>query len=180
MNLNGPQTRYGFTVMELMVSISITAILLSLGVPAFQEYSLRQRMNASISALHSDLLYGRSQAVYRNSQVVACPGKPRDGCAVSTDWTAGWLIFDDLNTDRQLQDGEDLLRHGQGLEDIMIHSSSGRTNFRFYPNGTTPGSNGSFSLCGLGGPDHARKLVISNLGRIRRDVADSLDPIHCP
>ena len=174
------QTRKGFTVIELMVTLSITAILLSLGVPAFQDFSSRQRMNASISALHSDLLYGRSQAIYRNTQVVACPGSPSGGCTESTDWTVGWIIFGDSNTDRQHQDGEDLLRHTQGLDNIMIHSSIGRTNFRFYPNGTTPGSNGSFSLCGLGGPEHARKLVISNLGRIRRDEAENLDPVHCP
>ena len=174
------RTRNGFTVLELMVSLSLMAILLSLGVPAFQDYSLRQRMNASISELHSDLLFGRSQAVYRNSNVVACPGNPGVGCSVSTDWSAGWIVFSDLNSDRQRQDNEELLRHGQGLENIVIHSSSGRTNFRFYPNGTTPGSNGSFSLCGLGGPEHARKLVVSNLGRIRRDVAGNLDSIHCP
>jgi len=174
------QTRKGFTVIELMVTLSITAILLSLGVPAFQDFSSRQRMNATISALHSDFLYGRSQAIYRNTQVVACPGSPSGGCSESTDWTVGWIIFSDSNTDRQHQDGEDLLRHTQGLDNIMIHSSIGRTNFRFYPNGTTPGSNGSFSLCGLGGPEHARKLVISNLGRIRRDKAENLDPVHCP
>ena len=52
------QTRNGFTVIEFIVTLSISAILLSLAVPAFQDYSLRQRMNASISALHSDLLYG--------------------------------------------------------------------------------------------------------------------------
>jgi type IV fimbrial biogenesis protein FimT len=174
------QTRNGFTVIELMATLSIAAILLTLGVPAFQDFSLRQRMNASISALHNDLLYGRSQAIYRNAQVVACPGGPSEGCTESTDWTPGWIVFSDSNTDRQHQDGEDLLRHGQGLDNIIIHSSNGRTNFRFYPNGTTPGSNGSFSLCGLGGLKHARKLVISNLGRIRRDEAENLDPIHCP
>ncbi len=174
------QTRKGFTVIELMVTLSITAILLSLGVPAFQDYSLRQRMSASISALHNDLLYGRSQAVYRNTQVVACPGSPSSGCTQSTDWTAGWIIFDDTDTDRQHQADEDLLRHGQGLDNIWIHSSSGRHSFRFYPNGSSPGSNGSLSLCGAGGLQHARKLVISNLGRIRRDKAENLDPIHCP
>lgn len=174
------KTRNGFTVIELMVSLSITASLLILGVPAFQDYSLRQRMSASISALHNDLLYGRSQAVYRDTQVVVCPGSPNGGCTGSTDWTEGWIVFSDTNTDRKHQEGEDLLRHGQGLENIMIHSSAGRTNLRFYPNGSTPGSNGSISLCGLGGPEHARKLVISNLGRIRRDEAENLDPIHCP
>ncbi len=163
-----------------MVSLSITASLLILGVPAFQDYSLRQRMSASISALHNDLLYGRSQAVYRDTQVVVCPGSPNGGCTGSTDWTEGWIVFSDSNTDRQHQDSEDLLRHGQGLENIMIHGSAGRTNLRFFPNGSTPGSNGSISLCGLGGPEYARKLVISNLGRIRRDEAENLDPIHCP
>ena len=180
MNLRHLPPTNGFTVLEIMVTLSITAILLSLGVPAFQDYSLRQRMNASISALHNDLLYGRSQAVYRNTQVVACPGSPSSGCAQSTDWTAGWILFDDTDTDRQHQADEDLLRHGQGLENIRIHSSSGRNNFRFYPNGSSPGSNGSLSLCGAGGPQRARKLVISNLGRIRRDEAENLDPIHCP
>ena len=180
MKFHGLQTRNGFTVIELMFTLTITAVLLSLGVPAFQDFSLRQRMNASISALHIDLLYARSQAVYQNTQVIACPGSPSGGCAESTDWTVGWIVFSDSNTDRQHQDDEDLLRHGQGLDNIMIHSSAGRTNFRFYPNGSTPGSNGSFSLCGLGGPEHARKLIISNLGRIRRDEAENLDPIHCP
>ncbi len=174
------QTPNGFTIIELMVTLSITAILLSVGIPAFRDYSLKQRMSASISALHSDLLYGRSQAIYRNSQVVTCPGSPSGGCTESTDWTLGWIVFSDSNTDRQHQDGEDLLRHGQGLENVMIHSSAGRTNLRFYPNGSSPGSNVSFSLCGLGGPERARKLVISNLGRIRRDEAANLDPIHCP
>lgn len=174
------QLRNGFTVIELMVTLSIAAILLTLGVPAFHEYSLRQRMNASISALHSDLLYARSQAIYRNTEVVACPGNPVGGCSVSSDWTLGWIVFSDSNTDRQHQVDEELLRHGQGQENIMIHASTGRSSFRFYPNGSTPGSNGSFSLCGLGGPEHARKLVISNLGRIRRDEAENLDPIHCP
>ncbi len=180
MKFHGLQTQSGFTVLELMVAVSITAILLSLGIPAFQDYTLKQLMSASISALRSDLLYGRSQAVYRNTQVVACPGEPSGGCQQSTDWTVGWIVFSDTNTDRQYQTDEDLLRHGQGLENIMIHSSRGRMNLRFYPNGSAPGSNSSFSLCGLGGPERARKLVVSNLGRIRRDKAENLEPIHCP
>ncbi len=172
--------RKGFTVIELMVALAVVAILFSLGVPAFRDYSLRQQMNTSISALHSDLLYGRSQAIYRNTQVLACPGSPSGGCVESSDWTRGWIVFSDFNGDRQHQDNEDILRHSQGTEQVVIHSSSGRTNIRFFPDGSTPGSNGSFSLCGLGGPEHARKLVISNLGRIRRDTVENLDPVHCP
>jgi type IV fimbrial biogenesis protein FimT len=63
---------------------------------------------------------------------------------------------------------------------MFIHGSSGRTSVRFFPDGSTPGSNGSITFCGLGGPGQARKLVISNLGRIRRDTAPDLDSDLCP
>ena len=175
-----PQFRKGFTILELMITLSIVAVLLTLGVPAFHKYSLKQKMNAAVSSLQNDLLYGRSQAIYRDIQVIACPGSPSYGCTESTDWSDGWIVFTDVNTDRLRQDGEDLLRHTQALQNIMVHSSSGRTNLRFYPNGSAPGSNTSFSFCGLGGPEYSRKLIISNLGRIRRDEPDNLDPMHCP
>ena len=60
-----------------------------------------------------------------------------------------------------------IVRHGQGVENLDIHSSSGRTDIRFFPNGSAPGSNGSITFCGLGRPGESRKLVISNMGRIR-------------
>ena len=175
-----PQSWKGFTILELMITLSITAVLLTLGIPAFHEYSLKQNMNAAVNSLQNDLLYGRSQAIYQDTQVIACPGSPSNGCTDSTDWGDGWIVFSDANTDRQHQDDEALLRHTQALQHILVHSSVGRTNIRFYPNGSAPGSNASFSLCGLGGPEKARKLVISNLGRIRRDEPENLDPIHCP
>ena len=90
------------------------------------------------------------------------------------------MVFGDNNEDNDFQHGETILRHGQKVENVMIHSTAGRKNFRFYPNGTAPGSNGSISLCGLGGPEKARKLVISNLGRVRRDNAITLDQAFCP
>jgi type IV fimbrial biogenesis protein FimT len=180
MGPNKPQSRKGFTILELMITLAVTAVLLTLGIPAFHEFSLKQKMNAAVSSLQNDLLYGRNQAIYRDTQVIACPGSLSYGCTESTDWSDGWIVFSDANTDRQHQDDEPLLRHTQALQNIMVHSSSGRTNLRFYPNGSAPGSNASFSLCGLGGPEHARKLVISNLGRIRRDEPENLDPMHCP
>jgi len=170
----------GFTLLELIITISILAILLSLGIPAFQDFALKQRLNAAVTALHNDLLLARAQAIHRDVQVIACPWNPGAGCTGKTDWSDGWIVFGDSNEDRSYQDGETVLRHGQGVENVMIYSSSGRTDFRFYPNGTAPGSNGSISICGLRGPEQARKLVISNLGRIRRDIAQSLDEAYCP
>jgi type IV fimbrial biogenesis protein FimT len=170
----------GFTVLELMISLTIAAILLVIGVPAFQNFSQEQRMEAAINALHTDLVLARSQAIQLDAQVVACPGHPLPGCSGNSDWSEGWIIFGDANADRQRQAVEPLLRHGQGFDNLWIRSSAGRANLRFYPNGSTPGSNASIRFCGLRGPEFGRKLVISNIGRIKRETTTDIDSSDCP
>lgn len=175
-----PSPQSAFTVLELLVTLTIAAILLTSGVPAFQSFSQNQQIKAAVSSLHNDLLMARSEAVHRNMQVVACPGDPLSGCNGSNDWTGGWIVFVDSSGDRQHQDIERIVRHGQGFERLNVTGSTGRSDIRFYPNGSTPGSNGSIAFCGGAGPPGARRLVISNLGRIRRDLYPEIDQANCP
>ena len=170
----------GFTVLELLVVLTIAAVLLVLGVPSLQQFTQRQHMKAAIGGLHNDLLLARSEAVFTGIEVIACPGAPDTGCSDSLDWTGGWIVFADTNGDRQRQADETLLRHGQLFERLRVTGSRGRRYVRFYPDGSAPGSNGSFYFCGAGGPPAARKLVVSNVGRIRRDEATDIDPALCP
>jgi len=170
----------GFTVLELLVTLAIAAVLLVTGVPSFQHFTWRQHMRAAVGDLQNDLLAARSEAVYRNASVVACPGDPSVGCADSSDWSGGWIVFVDLDEDRQHQPDETLLRRGQVFEPVAIASSTNRTRIRFFPDGSAPGSNGTIAFCGRGGPALARKLVISNIGRIRRDDHPDVDPSLCP
>jgi type IV fimbrial biogenesis protein FimT len=174
------QSSTAFTLLEMMITIAIIAILVTLGVPAFFEFSQKQAISAAINTLHNDLLLARSHAVYEGLPVVACPGNETSGCTDGIQWSDGWIVFADPNADRTLQVNETVVRSGMAIEHMAINSSSGRTSFRFYPNGSTPGSNGSISFCGRGGPELARKLIISNLGRIRRDDAIGLDSSKCP
>ena len=85
-----------------------------------------------------------------------------------------------LSGDQQRQEEEFLLRHGMEHAAVEIFSPDSRKILRFFPDGSTPGSNGSISLCGRGGPEHARRLVISNIGRIRRDLFPGINPDFCP
>jgi type IV fimbrial biogenesis protein FimT len=169
-----------FTLLELLITLSIASILLLIGVPAFQNFTLEQQMKAAIGSLHNDLMVGRSEAVHLSTRVVSCPGSPATGCSDATDWSDGWIVFADSNADRQHQTDETIVRHGQGFENLQIHGSAGRTDIRFFPDGSAPGSNSSITFCGLSGPEKARKLVISNMGRIRRDSAADMDTSRCP
>ena len=178
MRIHGHGT--GTTVLELVVTLAIAAILIGISVPAYERFTNRQRMKAAVTSLHNDLLAARSQAIYRRAVVVACPGDPAVGCRDNNRWTSGWIVFEDGNGDRQRQEEEFLLRHGMEHAAVEIFSPDSRKLLRFFPDGSTPGSNGSISLCGRGGPEHARKLVISNIGRIRRDTYPGIDPAFCP
>jgi type IV fimbrial biogenesis protein FimT len=170
----------GFTVLELLITVSLTAILLVLGVPALQDFVMRQRMSAALHALHTQLELARRDAIHFNAYVMICPGDDTLGCANSNDWSTGWIVFNDINDDRQYQPGSDSLQRAEpGLEQIRIYGNATRSAVRFQPNGSAPGSNSSITFCDVRGPAHARKLVISNTGRIRRDEAPDIDPRYC-
>ena len=174
------QPTNGFTMLETLLALSIAAVLLTLGVPAFQNFAARQRMSAAIHTLHSHLALARDAAIRLSAHVIACPGNLQDGCNNGTDWSRGWIVFSDLSGDGQYQPLETVHRIEAGLEQMVIHGSSGRPNLHFFPNGSAPVSNGSITFCDWRGPAHARKLVVSNTGRIRRDEAPGLDDEHCP
>ena len=105
MHIHGHGT--GFTLLELLVTLTIAALLLTAGVPSLQQFTQRQHMKAAVGSLHNDLLLARSEAVVRNLEAVACPGAPAVGCAdagdQSGDWSGGWIVFGDGNGDRQRQ-----------------------------------------------------------------------------
>lgn len=176
----GRSFRDGFTLLELMVTLSIASILLVAGAPSFQTFTQKQLMKAALNSLQNDLLMGRSEAVHLNTRVVTCPGTTAKGCTGKSLWNKGWIVFADVNGDRQFQSAETLVRRGHGFDNIEITSSSSRKDVRFFPDGSAPGSNGSITFCGRGGPPMARKLVISNLGRIRRDASPTVNEENCP
>jgi type IV fimbrial biogenesis protein FimT len=169
----------GLTVLELITTLAIAGITLVIGIPSLQAFIQEQRIKSAVGTLHHSLNRARGTAIYRNQVVVACPGDP-GGCREGSDWSDGWIVFTDLNGDRKLQPDEQPLDHTPGVNHVRILSSAGRRQIRFLPAGQAPGSNTTLSFCGIGGPAKARKLVVSNIGRIRRDRYPDIDPDLCP
>jgi type IV fimbrial biogenesis protein FimT len=104
-----PRTR-GFTLVEMMITIAVMALVLSLAVPSFTNMIRNNRLASGSNELISALTYARSEAVKRRLNVSVCA---RDGDACSTDvnnWGQGWLIFtDDLAPSGQLDTPGDAL-----------------------------------------------------------------------
>lgn len=71
---------------ELIVTMSIVAILTVIAVPAFQSLVANQKVSVSSSELISTLARARSEAIKRNAEVTIAPA--------STSWESGWRILD--------------------------------------------------------------------------------------
>jgi type IV fimbrial biogenesis protein FimT len=85
-----PRNESGFTLMELMVTVSISAILLAIGAPSFSSFVLSQKVSAASSDVTSMLTFARSEAIKRNGNVVVTQK--------SGGWQNGWTTQSGTNT----------------------------------------------------------------------------------
>lgn len=172
----------GLTALDLVVTLAIISILIAAAVPALRQLFMQQRMKAAVAALHSGLVLARNSAIHRNGYIVLCPSNQEDsGCADDVEWQGGWIVFADLDGDRERSgEQEPLLRRGDAFPQMSILSSAYRTRLRFYPNGSAPGSNARLTFCDARGPETARQLVLSASGRVRIDGSTGGLAIACP
>jgi len=170
----------GFTALDLLVSMAIVAILLSAGIPAFKNYSWNLRIKTAMDNLQTDLNLARRSAINLNVQTVTCPADNADTCSSRPDWKNGWIVFADLNADRQRQTGEPLLKQSGAIEFININSSKSRPGVRFYPNGSAPGSNMTVRFCDDRGAQFGGKISVSASGRIKLQSGGIKSFVNCP
>ena len=84
----------GFTLVELMVTLVVAAIILSIGIPSFTSSIRNNRTAAMTNELVTALHLARSEAVKRGQTVKFCPTTDGANCAASSDWQTGWLLLD--------------------------------------------------------------------------------------
>jgi len=83
----------GFTLLELMVSLAILAILLAIGVPGFQSFIQNRQFNASLDGLESALYLARSEAITRAENITLCRrNSGGNACENGNNWNNGWLV----------------------------------------------------------------------------------------
>jgi type IV fimbrial biogenesis protein FimT len=81
----------GFTLIELMITIAIAAILLTIGIPTFRTVIQNARTAGLASDITSAINLARAEAVRRGAPAQVCPSD--DGATCSGAWTDGWVVL---------------------------------------------------------------------------------------
>jgi type IV fimbrial biogenesis protein FimT len=143
----------GFSLVELMVTIAILVILITVAIPSFNSTLLRANASSLADSLITSLNYAKSEAISRNERVYLCARNAGGtGCLNnSANWNGGWLIrlSSNNNTIRDVRiatNAEVDLRDGNGAQSDkqLVYRSSGEVLLIDGVNTTTP--NGLFFL----------------------------------
>lgn len=80
----------GFTIVELMVAITVLAVLLGIGVPSFRLTLQGNRITTTANDMVAALQFARSEAVRRGVNVTLCSSGDQATC--SGTWANGWIV----------------------------------------------------------------------------------------
>lgn len=191
-----PRGSRGVTLVELMVTLAVLAVLVSAAAPSFVNMIRNNQRTALLNQLLADIQLARSAAIKSGQPHVICPAGAGGATQCGDDWTQGWVVFRDNprgNTRFQLgpDDGPDAtvsvtdpapdrftVIHRFG--DVGIVTGMGVLAFR--PNGQTQSQNGSFAICDPRGATESRSIAILATGRayIRDSSKNSSNVELCP
>ncbi|MCL2308099.1 MAG: GspH/FimT family pseudopilin [Proteobacteria bacterium] len=155
----------GFTLIELMVTLSVLAILLAIAAPSFSELIMNNRLATAVNEVQSALNFARAEAVTRRQSVTVCISSDGASCSTTGHWQDGLLVYTAVAGDTQI------LRHVQLAGDGLKISPGSSTDFgsnkfiRFTARGGAV-AQGSLRFCDTRTGNYGRQLTLFPVGRI--------------
>ncbi|GFE84628.1 hypothetical protein GCM10011487_66280 [Steroidobacter agaridevorans] len=175
-----PTRPAGFSLLELLTTLSIAGILLGLAAPSFRGLMLDSQRTVVVNSFVHDVYLARSTAATQWREVAICRSTDGDTCSHGTaNWQEGWIVF--VNSDRDeppLRDpNERILSVQAPWREGTV--TANRRSFSFTP--YQYAVNGTLVFCDRRGPAHARAIIINILGRPRLATRDANNrPLRCP
>lgn len=83
----------GFTLLELMTTLAVAAILVVVGVPGFVAFLQNTRATSHTNDLVTALNLARSEATQRGIVIRVCSSANGTACSGSSDWSTGWIVL---------------------------------------------------------------------------------------
>ena len=97
----------GITLIEILVTLTIIAILAVIAVPSFNGMIQRARTQSEANSLVNDIQFARSEAIKRGQPVSLCASLDGATCTNGNAWDVGWIVFNDANSSGTVDTGSD-------------------------------------------------------------------------
>ena len=151
----------GFTMVELLITLVILAILLAVAAPGMSTFVNSSRLRASQAEFVAALTLARSEATRRGTRISIDALAPVEGAELS----GGWRVFQDANDSGSFDEGEAELRYHPALTGNLRFSTSRALPIVFDPRGflDSPGAF-EFTLCGRSGFAAGYRILLEPIG----------------
>jgi type IV fimbrial biogenesis protein FimT len=115
----------GFTLIEMMIAITVAGILLMIAVPSFRNASLSSQLRSAANDFIASTNFARSEAIKRGTAVTMCVSTDGSSCAAGG-WEQGWIVLS----------GTTVLQHESAAPSGFKMSATGSVaNLSFQPIG---------------------------------------------
>jgi type IV fimbrial biogenesis protein FimT len=173
------QRSAGFTLLEMLVTLAVVALLLAVAVPAFDSLVMDARLTAAVNRVVHGMHVARHESLKWGADVVLCRSPSGDQCIHTGGWHTGLIVF--VNRDRddppRVDAGEPILQSESAFPLTAVLAN--RRAFVFRP--WSRSVNGTLTFCDRRGTARARAVVVSYTGRPRATSAASANGgLSCP
>lgn len=164
----------GFSLLELLVTISVAAILIAIAVPSLTMFIQNSREDAQADSLISSLEYARSEAVKRDANVEVCASADQATCSNAASWATGWIV-ETVATPPAAPTVLQVMSQLSGNNTLTgAFNGAAVTQVTFQPNGFVQAAGGAgvyvntyFTLCDSRGASKARDIEITGIGAVQ-------------
>jgi type IV fimbrial biogenesis protein FimT len=156
----------GFTLLEMIIAVSISAILLTIAVPSFSASRLNSQLRASANDLVASVNLARNEALKRNRPVTLCVSNADGSSCAAGNWGQGWVVMMGATPIHSVS------AVAQGFR--ITETTSGATSLEFQSTGvdTTPAS---FTVCraapNLGNQERVVNVDATGRASVRRTTS---------
>lgn len=172
------RTSFGYSLYELLMTLALFATVIALAVPSFGAIVANHRLRTEVDHLFHAVHHARKESVVRRRVVTLCP--TADGQICGVDWSAGWMMF--VNIDRDWpavrEADEPVIKWIRTQPENRIVANRRSFSLRSVDLRAT---NGTLIFCDRAARARPRALVISYTGRPRVAYEDRRgQPYTCP
>lgn len=168
------KTHSGFTLVELMITLVIAAILLTQAAPSFSEFLQNNRLTTVTNNFVAAANLARSEAIKRGRNATVCVSSnsmsANPTCTGGNDWALGWLVWIDIDGDGILDNGEELRVYDALDGTRMTFTSNGPSAFRYDATGAVD-TQLNIQACDDRPSETGRRIWVTATGRLETERA---------